>query len=686
MQVSEGVTLTAEDLERNVARKNSALGLGDIQVLSIQRQQLNSLGNAFHACVSLRELDLGRNRLTSLQGLQFCKNLESLSIYYNKIKEFDEIRRLQSNPRLQVLDCRVNPVSRQSMYRCFVCVELPQVNTLDEIEISQFMRERAPEVLKREMKLLQKTKETSTAVNQETRKQNSPVETLAETVGTSMEDKKHPMEATTLQYSETATQQISTVQETAVETLQVDTETAVDIIEDEVNTSLSLIQSTISVDNALHEKNRQFQQSAIPQPQQSVLSQPQPQSSEQNHQQQQRPPESIFEPTPAPKTSIAQLPSVDQSQNPFTSEKQYGTSPVVRHEIGQVLQHLVLEKEQEKARFSFEIENLKRLRAQSDHLADKFEAERNEALAEVKSLLLKLQEAEVKNQKLARENAQLRKKASKSQNLEMLTEAHASIMKSNEILRAQLMESQALYEIDSMQWKQNFDELLATINMEKSSKTTTSSKKKSSTKKTPSTRMAIQKAKRKASIGSVSPSKHKGIVKEAVDRANGSELDEAIEIATAIVESDVLYEDVPEEIEMTMAQKRLLQRMVSEMKGRRNLFGVTQTRSRSGNHDMNFKLSASAEAVFKKIDSDESGYLSKQEFAEALHDLGLGFKDEEVESLFDAVDADNSGSVSFPEFKAITKETLRILQTSPTKKRRESKLKTKRSQSARKAK
>ena len=44
-------------------------------------QQLTTLGNALHACRSLTQLDLSRNGLTSLRGLQGLQQLRKLSLY-----------------------------------------------------------------------------------------------------------------------------------------------------------------------------------------------------------------------------------------------------------------------------------------------------------------------------------------------------------------------------------------------------------------------------------------------------------------------------------------------------------------------------------------------------------------------------------------------------------------------------
>lgn len=92
-----------------------ALGEQDITTttvlhLSGHRQQLTKLGSALVPCRSLTEVDLSRNGLTSIQGLQTLFQLRKLNLYYNVIGDLSELSRLRHHPSLAVLDMRLNPV------------------------------------------------------------------------------------------------------------------------------------------------------------------------------------------------------------------------------------------------------------------------------------------------------------------------------------------------------------------------------------------------------------------------------------------------------------------------------------------------------------------------------------------------------------------------------------------------
>lgn len=54
--------------------------------LSLERNQLTSLGSAFRVCPFIQQLDLSRNNLRSAHGLEYLPNLRKLSLYYNQIE------------------------------------------------------------------------------------------------------------------------------------------------------------------------------------------------------------------------------------------------------------------------------------------------------------------------------------------------------------------------------------------------------------------------------------------------------------------------------------------------------------------------------------------------------------------------------------------------------------------------
>lgn len=81
------------------------------------RQQINALGDAFAGFCGLVRLDLSRNLLRSLQGLQHLPQLQWVSAYYNQIASFEALEPLQSLAHLTELDLRLNPVTRHDDYR-----------------------------------------------------------------------------------------------------------------------------------------------------------------------------------------------------------------------------------------------------------------------------------------------------------------------------------------------------------------------------------------------------------------------------------------------------------------------------------------------------------------------------------------------------------------------------------------
>lgn len=73
-------------------------------------RRLTSLGHALSSSRALTHLDLSRNGLTTMQGLQSLHQLRKLSLYYNAIADLAEVALLRHHPSLAVLDMRLNPV------------------------------------------------------------------------------------------------------------------------------------------------------------------------------------------------------------------------------------------------------------------------------------------------------------------------------------------------------------------------------------------------------------------------------------------------------------------------------------------------------------------------------------------------------------------------------------------------
>lgn len=95
--------------------------------------KIHSIGDAFRNFKNLRSLDLSRNLITSLKGIQYLCSLQDLNLYYNNIPSLVEVSRLQPLPFLKELDLRLNPVVRKDTdYRLFAVYTLQMLEKLDD--------------------------------------------------------------------------------------------------------------------------------------------------------------------------------------------------------------------------------------------------------------------------------------------------------------------------------------------------------------------------------------------------------------------------------------------------------------------------------------------------------------------------------------------------------------------------
>lgn len=121
--------------------------LEDIKALSLAgtyQEKICFLGNALHKFTRLKELDLSRNSLVSLEGLENCKQLEKLNLYYNNISSLKELERLRFNSVLGELDLRLNPITKEENdYRLYLIHILPSLRVFDDRSIRDSERQMA---------------------------------------------------------------------------------------------------------------------------------------------------------------------------------------------------------------------------------------------------------------------------------------------------------------------------------------------------------------------------------------------------------------------------------------------------------------------------------------------------------------------------------------------------------------
>ncbi|KAK7114531.1 centrosomal protein of 72 kDa-like isoform X2 [Littorina saxatilis] len=128
------LTLT-EDIVRsrvNLTHDN----LEDVKSLALPgtyHEKIISLGDALRKFSRLKALDLSRNALETVEGIENLDLLEKLNLYYNNISDLGELKRLKHTPNLRELDLRLNPVTRSEPdYRLYLIHMLPHLQKLDD--------------------------------------------------------------------------------------------------------------------------------------------------------------------------------------------------------------------------------------------------------------------------------------------------------------------------------------------------------------------------------------------------------------------------------------------------------------------------------------------------------------------------------------------------------------------------
>nr|XP_056713838.1 centrosomal protein of 72 kDa [Euleptes europaea] len=139
--------LTEEDIRERVSLRPE--DLAHVRVLSLPgtyHEKITHLGSSLKNFIHLKSLDLSRNALISLEGLQHLTSLEKLNLYFNRISSLSEVFRLQTLTALQEVDLRLNPVIKnESDYRPFVVHMLPNLRQLDDCPVRD--RERKASLL-----------------------------------------------------------------------------------------------------------------------------------------------------------------------------------------------------------------------------------------------------------------------------------------------------------------------------------------------------------------------------------------------------------------------------------------------------------------------------------------------------------------------------------------------------------
>lgn len=109
-----------EDIILDICKKQKINHPSQLKYLTLQRYNIDSINNAFIQLTGLISLDLSRNNLNSLEGMNNLINLEKLCLYYNKLSSFQNLTMLKSLRKLKYLDLRLNPITRLPHYRKYL--------------------------------------------------------------------------------------------------------------------------------------------------------------------------------------------------------------------------------------------------------------------------------------------------------------------------------------------------------------------------------------------------------------------------------------------------------------------------------------------------------------------------------------------------------------------------------------
>uniref|UniRef100_UPI00398F0E85 leucine-rich repeat-containing protein 36-like n=1 Tax=Pristiophorus japonicus TaxID=55135 RepID=UPI00398F0E85 len=119
----------------------------EVESLSLQgtySDKIVSLGDAFLNFKRLKSLDLSRNSIVSLEGLECLHSLEKLNLYYNNVPSSKEICSLRHLINLKEIDLRLNPVTRnEENYRLYIIHLLPNLKKLDDRPVRESERKTA---------------------------------------------------------------------------------------------------------------------------------------------------------------------------------------------------------------------------------------------------------------------------------------------------------------------------------------------------------------------------------------------------------------------------------------------------------------------------------------------------------------------------------------------------------------
>ncbi|CAG9313384.1 unnamed protein product [Blepharisma stoltei] len=140
------LSLSTNSIEKIMNLSN----LRSLEILSIGRNQIRKISGLDEVGGTLKELWISYNMIEKLDGLQNCVRLATLFISNNKIKNWEEINRLNQLQELRNVLLSGNPIydsfQNKDDARPMVIKRCPHIEVLDGAIVSDQVRRQAEEL------------------------------------------------------------------------------------------------------------------------------------------------------------------------------------------------------------------------------------------------------------------------------------------------------------------------------------------------------------------------------------------------------------------------------------------------------------------------------------------------------------------------------------------------------------
>ena len=119
-----------------IFQKTRTQNLADVRTLNMWGYELEDV-SIISKLINAETISLPINKIKTLAPFKTCKNLKNLLLRQNQISDISEIQFLAGLPNLKNLTLADNPIASLPNYRETVINTIPQLEKLDDIEVTE---------------------------------------------------------------------------------------------------------------------------------------------------------------------------------------------------------------------------------------------------------------------------------------------------------------------------------------------------------------------------------------------------------------------------------------------------------------------------------------------------------------------------------------------------------------------